>query len=257
MNTDEKINQYYKQYKIFVKEDNMPTIYPVVAPESETKNNFAYVKTELLRENIVPIMYKESVFEYNDIFSKSIFFHEFTHVYDANFKFKNSNTEDFVTVMNTYSEYHASQIEMGIQFEMKNKNDIYSLPLKFKNNKILYYKNQIKDIKSYVLIPYQEIMITLSQIKKNLSKLSNDELAILYKIIEKNIFYYYGKYDFYCKYSGVKIEDLLLKNCTQFKNEINNIHKLIKSNNIINNINNIQLEIKNFKTNFLKFFIYS
>lgn len=256
MNTNGKVNQYYEQYKNFIKENNMPTIYPVIIPksESERKNSFAYVKAELLRKNIVPIMYKESAFEYNEVFSKSIFFHEFTHIYDANFKFKDLNEEDFITVMNTYSEYHASQIEMGIQFDMKNKNDIFRLHSKIKQKNFLFYKDKIKDIKSYILVPYQEIVITLNQTKKNFSKLSNDELASLYKIIEKNIFYYYGKYDFYCKYSELKMEDMLLKSCSQFKNEISHMHNLVKSKNVTDNTNEIKLAIKKFKIEFIKYF---
>ena len=118
----------------------------------------------------------------------------------------------------------------------------------------MFYKDKIKDIKSYILVPYQEIVITLNQTKKNFSKLSNDELASLYKIIEKNIFYYYGKYDFYCKYSELKVEDVLLKSCPQFKNEISHMHNLVKSKNVIDNTNEIQLAIKRFKTEFIKYF---
>lgn len=245
MNKNKIIDQFYEDFKVFMKENNMPLINAI--EKSDNSYSFAYVEKDSIHNQCVPVVYEESLFDYNEDFIKSIFFHEFTHIYDANIRFKNLNNDDFNTIMDTYSEYHASQIEMGVSLHIKNKNDIVTLSSKLKSKTGIFYRNNFEDIESYILIPLADIITVLCQQKGSCIDMSNNEFAKQFVKMKKNIFYYYGKYDLYTKYSRKNMPDLLNKNCPNFIDRISEIHNAVKSKNIESNINNIRHLTKTFQ----------
>ena len=250
------INQLYEEFKSFIKENNMPLIVPVEKPSNKNRiDTFAFIEKEYIRNIAVPIVYDKSLFDYNEDFIKSIFFHEFTHIYDANIRFKNLNDDDFNIVMDTYSEYHASQIEMGISLNMKNKNDIVTLSSKLKSKTNIFYRNNFEDIKTYILIPLSDIITVLCQRKGSCIDMSNDEFAKQFVKMKKNIFYYYGKYDLYIKYSEKNMPDLLIKNCPKFIDRISEIHNAVKIKNIESNIHNIKYLTKTFQNEVFEYLL--
>lgn len=247
MNKNKITNQFYEDFKVFIKENNMPLINAIEKPNNNSINSFAYVEKDSIHNQCVSVIYEESLFDYNEYFIKSIFFHEFTHIYDANIKFKNLNDDDFNTVMDTYSEYHASQIEMGVSLNMKNKNDIATLSSKIKSKTNIFYRNNFEDIESYILIPLADIISVLTQERGSCIDMSDDEFAKQFVKMKKSIFYYYGKYDLYIKYSSKNMPDLLNKNCPQFMDKISEIHNAVKNKNIESNIHNIRYLEKTFQ----------
>lgn len=81
MNANEKINKYYDEYKNFMKISDMPLIVPVERKEAGDYNALAYLDRDFIKGNAIPIMYMDFLFDYNESFIRSIFFHEFTHIY--------------------------------------------------------------------------------------------------------------------------------------------------------------------------------
>lgn len=248
------VNQYYEEFKVFIKENNMPLVIPVEKSSNKNMGVLAFIERDYIRERAIPIVYNKTLFDYNENFIKSIFFHEFTHIYDANIKFKNLNENDFNTIMDTFSEYHASQIEMGSILGMKNKNDVLTISSKVKSKRKIFYKNELEYIESYVVIPLSDITSVICQDKGTYINMPSFEFTKQYMKIEKNIFYYYGKYDLYIKYSGRNMQDLLISNCPEFSKEINNIHKILKSKDIVNNIDSMRSAVHNFKEKYFEYF---
>lgn len=247
MNTKEKIYNYYDEYKKFMRVDKMPLIVPVEKHKTHNMDSFASLDKDFIQGQGIPIIYVDSLLNYDESFIKSIFFHEFTHIYDANIKFINLDKSSLDVVMDSFSEYHASQIEMASQLGMKNKNDIFTLSGKFKTDCKMKYKEEITDIQNYILYSLADITYVLNSQQNSLSNMSDFLFEKQYIETEKRIFYYYGKYDLYIKYSGKNMPDLLLQNCPQFSKEINNIHNFAKSKDIINNIDPMKSAINDFR----------
>lgn len=110
MDKNKIINQYYDEFKVFIKENKMPLIIPVEkSSENNNMDEFAFIEKDFIRGIAVPIIYNKSLFNYNENFVKSIFFHEFTHIYDA---IKLRNNPNYNDIMCTYSEIHASYVMM-------------------------------------------------------------------------------------------------------------------------------------------------
>lgn len=256
MDKNKIINQYYDEFKVFIKENKMPLIIPVEkSSENNNMDEFAFIEKDFIRGIAVPIIYNKSLFDYNENFVKSIFFHEFTHIYDANIRFKNLNEKDFNTVIDSYSEYHASQIEMGSLIGMKNKNDVLTIASKLEIKSKVFYKNELEDIESYIITPLADITSIICQDRDAYIDLSDFEFAKQYVKLEKNIFYYYGKYDLYTKYANKNMPDLLQKNCQNFSDIISKIHNAVKTKNIEPSIYNIRNLLKNFQDNVYTYFL--
>lgn len=254
MNTKEKIYNYYDEYKKFMRVDKMPLIVPVEKHKTHNCDSFASLDKDFIQGQGVPIIYVDSLLNYDESFIKSIFFHEFTHIYDANIKFINLDKSSLNVVMDSFSEYHASQIEMASQLGMKNKNDVFTLSGKFKTGCKMKYKEEITDIQNYILYSLADITNVLVNPQGSFSNMPEYLFLKQYVDTERRIFYYYGKYDLYTKYSGKNMSDLLINNCSEFSKEINNIHSILKSKNVINNIDSMKFAIQDFKEKYFEHF---
>nr|DAP35475.1 MAG TPA: peptidase [Caudoviricetes sp.] len=254
MNANEKINKYYDEYKNFMKISDMPLIVPVERKEAGDYNALAYLDRDFIKGNAIPIMYMDFLFDYNESFIRSIFFHEFTHIYDANKSFENLDESEINIAIDSFSEYHASQIEMASQLGMKNKNDIFALSRKFKTGCKMMCKEESMDIQNYILCSLADITNVLMSPQYSFSNKPNYLFEKEYSDIERRIFYYYGKYDLYNKYSGKNMPDLLISNCPEFSKEINNIHDVLKSKDFVNNIDSMKAAIDDFQKLYFEYF---
>ena len=74
MDKNKIINQYYDEFKVFIKENKMPLIIPVEkSSENNNMDEFAFIEKDFIRGIAVPIIYNKSLFDYNENFVKSIF----------------------------------------------------------------------------------------------------------------------------------------------------------------------------------------
>lgn len=254
MNAKEKIYNYYDEYKKFMQVDKMPLIIPVERHKNRNYDSLASLDKDFIQVHGIPVTYVDSLLNYDEQFIKSIFFHEFTHIYDANIKFINLDKESLDIVMDSFSEYHASQIEMASQTDMKSKNDIFTLSTKFRAGCKMKDKEEVTDVQNYILNPLSDIVSVLNNPRCSFSNMSEYFFLKQYLDTERRIFYYYGKYDLYIKYSGRNMQDLLISNCPEFSKEINNIHKILKSKDIVNNIDSMRSAVHNFKEKYFEYF---
>lgn len=250
---EKKILTYYKEYKQFIEEENMPEIALFNVDSSDARKTLAYTKVEFLKMPIVPVYYKSKLFSYHEQFYRSILFHEFTHIYDSHIFFKEENFNDFLLLMRTFSEYHAAQIELASQLEIARYSDIAN---KFQTNKTMVYNNEKCNIQDYLLFTLSEVAKVLDSNAHTFKLLNDYEFNILYVNTETQLFYYLGKIDLCKKYGKDKIYDLLLENhCEEFKQDILKIHQMVANKDyLLEHIDEMHNVMQAFQHHFFEYY---
>ena len=106
---DKKIYDLYNKYTSQSSYRYLPDIN---LKEIKEDGVLAYFDFNELIDKKYNLKINKNIFQYNNNYIKSILFHEFTHLYDY-INLKDSIEEnDLMQIMNSYSEYHASQIEL-------------------------------------------------------------------------------------------------------------------------------------------------
>lgn len=96
--------EYCKEIK------NIPPIQEIELLDKNDSSHARFKSIDLYNQKYILYVQKE-IYEYTDVSTRSILFHEFTHLADA-IKYKDKKYEVFLNIMSSYSEYHASYIEM-------------------------------------------------------------------------------------------------------------------------------------------------
>lgn len=239
---DKYVQNCYLDYKKFMKQTNIPDIEPIFDVDGASiKNTVAYVENDDLRKSIIPIYISKDLFSYNEQYYKSKLFHEFTHIFDANVTFEKIYDEDeLLKLMSSYSEYHASQIELLSLLKYK---VISPIVKKFNLNTKIYEKNEYKTIQDYLLTPLVDALTILDKDRNAYTLLTDNEYNIKYVTAEKNIFYYLGKYRVCDVYADKKPHNFFHE-FGVFENDVQNIYCSLKSKdftNILNNTNNFMM----------------
>ena len=100
-----KIYNYYEEYKKFMNITEIPNIEIILNTENHPTDSTAFVEIT----SDITLHIDSDVFTYNENYIRGILFHEFTHVYDY---VRLKDKENFKDILGTWSEYHASQIEL-------------------------------------------------------------------------------------------------------------------------------------------------
>ena len=109
-----KIKQYYKEFKDFIESTaSLPQIKPIKIYYDG--NILAYVDLNEIKQEEIPLYYTDELVKQPIQCVKSKIFHKFTHIYDANIQFANMSSNSLSDIMNTYSEFHASQDLRGFE----------------------------------------------------------------------------------------------------------------------------------------------
>lgn len=247
------IYNLYEKYKVYIHERSLPDIIPIDATEYNINNNLAFLKSEFVYQNPIPIYYDRKLFKYEKQFYKSILYHEFTHIYDIHVGFKNIKDKDIFTLLtSTYSEYHASQIELLSQI---NSNSIADAIDNLDINSDMIYKNEHLNLNQYLIIPLADFTSVLDKAHNAYQNLSEFEFARQYVNVEKSIMYYLGKYDTCKSFASGTIFNLLEKNCPVFVNDIEEIHVILKSKEeIYNNVDKLKNAVLNFQNHYYSYF---
>ena len=130
------------------------------------KNAFAYLEYEELLQNKNILYIDTNLFAYNDNFVKSIIFHEFTHLNDFNYLKDKFNKIQLLELMQTYSEYHASQIELLSQLY----NSLIGIQKRVNRNQKIWYKNEQQSINEHLIYPLADGLTILDTSYKNFFK---------------------------------------------------------------------------------------
>lgn len=194
------IQEQYQYYKRFMGNVKLPNIKPILNTDSSiTGGTLAHVNSDDIRKNLISIYFSRELFEYNEQYYKSKLYHEFTHIYDANIIFNEIlDIEKFDKLMSSYSEFHASQVELLSCF---NYDSIDNINPKFDINSMIYEKNELMDINDYLLHCFVTPCMILEKERTDYMQLNKHEYNVKYVLAQKTLMYYLGKYSVCDMYS--------------------------------------------------------
>lgn len=210
-----------------LKDDIMPVLNPIQESNNFSENGkipLAYINSDEIRNRIVNLYYSSNLLMCPVIFQKSKFFHEFTHILDANLISTNFSYDEFRAIMATYSEYHASQIELACNIEFRNIHSFHKINL---SKTFVTYENRKIKIETDYLHPMADSLVIIEKDSDAYSNLPDYEYYLNYSVFETKTMYYLGKKNFCAKYSITKTADIIDKSYGIFTPYIRIIEKLI------------------------------
>ena len=246
---DEIIQDIYRSFKKFIKNNNLPEIIPIYdVSYSKLDNVFSYVNPFPYKSTKVEIHISPELFEYKERFYKSILFHEFTHIFDLSNTLKNYNATEQNSLMSTYSEYHASQIELLCNLGYT------SIPIykKFYMSDKVVYQNEIESVEETLTRPLSDALAVLNKNQDAFISLPDKDYNIKYVKTKKNIMYYLGKYNVCQKYATTKPFNFF-DNFGEFKQDILNYYILLNNKDFKNIIKCDNV----FRNNYFNYFKFS
>lgn len=244
--TKDSVYELYNEYK---KEKNCAELPNFDLDISYSVGALAMFKLdELLEENYI-LHINHLISTYEDIFTKSILYHEFTHFYDfINMKDKilRKNIEYF---MRTYSEYHASQEEISFQ--------INHIHLKSVNDKVFYKSKEKCDIYDYLTDPLSMAMNEMDKERGAYKNMTELEVETKFHYTEKALFYYLGKLSISHKYFPNDVKNIIPTINPVFSNDMNQIKTILDlSNNIEDTVELLGKCLDSFNRDFILYFKY-
>ena len=230
------VEQCYDEYKIFMnleKSDSLPIILPIICEDlnKETNAPLAYVQPNNVLLPAVPLYISKHLFDYSEQFQKSIFFHEFTHIMDANLIFSNYNQKDLEALMSTYSEYHASQAELLCNIGFENVKEFRQLDL---DNTFVVGAEGVEPITQNYLEPLVKALGIMDKPSNTYQNLNAIEYYRNYSLFEKTTMYYLGKRKLCENLSIKRIQNITEKNYGEFYPFIKNIELCIEKHDFRN-----------------------
>ena len=141
--TQKYFNLWYEEYKDFVNVNDLPDI--KIEPFINTESERCYV--EHRADGNVIYVNQLNIYILREKSTKSIAFHEFTHVYD-HYLLQQNNIVDKENHAFIYHEYHATIIEMMCALGFKNITEIPKINI---NTSKVYLGMEHKNLKQYLL----------------------------------------------------------------------------------------------------------
>lgn len=219
--TRQKCNKWYNEYKKFMVLDKLPKvdIIPILntdTPQCEVKHpqhpNGAH--TIYVNQLLIPVYGLEA--------TKTMMYHEFTHVYDDYSLFPNLDSAKKHGYVWCYSEYHATYIEMLCSLEFTQFNEQMKITLDSPIHQGLQ-----KTLKDFLEKENEDMFITINTLNKNISK--DNVIRIL-----RFLAYTMARYDFLCKFCP---EGLTLFNAIEIFYDIFSKDNIMNLNEIFKTIN--------------------
>lgn len=230
---EQKIQNYYNEFKKFINCNSLPEIKPIFDID-DSQDMEGYINIKDSNNLCITIHLKPSIFNYNEGYYKCVLFHEFTHIYDSAITFKNVVDDiDLKILLSTYSEYHASQVELlcNVGYDR-----CYNICSKFNINKEILRKNEKINIKKYFLLSLIEAQDILNENDNIYIDLTAEEYAHVFNKSLKKIMYYLGKYNILEKYSN-NPPCIFFNEFGMFEKDIEDLYKYLKTKNYNSLIN--------------------
>lgn len=228
------ILQCYKEYVKFM--DLEPNFLPQIEPIKITIENitngsrpYAYINSDETGDNPRKLYYSSKLSQYHKDFIKSIIFHELTHLLDEIELSKTYSDKKYSTIMNTYSEYHASQIELACKVGFRNIHSFHKINL---DKTFVPYEDKTRKITADYLQPLADSSLIIERPTNYYHEIPCDEYYRYYKTFEAKVMYYLGKKNFCKKYSLTKIPDITQKTYGEFYPIIHSIEQSIINNDL-------------------------
>lgn len=206
----EFVLECYKEYAKFmdIGNDVLPDINPI-SQNSNNKNNgkspYAYIDDGEIGDNPINLYYSQILCDCHKTFQKAILFHEFTHIYDETIFWSIYDKKELSSIMATYSEYHAAQIELACKVGFRSIHSCYKINL---SKTYVYAQNKKIKIEIDYIHPVSDALTIVEQPSDSYINLDEYDYFLNYKIFEAKTMYYLGKKNFCQKYSLKKISDM-------------------------------------------------
>lgn len=242
------ILSYYEEYKTYMDLNNdvLPQINPIQS-DNNIINDFAHINSDEISDKNINLYYNSKIVNYSEHFQKTKFFHEFTHVLDASQLLNKYDEENINAILSTYSEYHASQIELAYNIGFRNIHSFHKINLDKTYVEDEFGKTKIKN--DY-LKPLADATIIIDKDSSVYYNLSAEEYYKKYKAFETNTMYYLGKQNFCSKFSLKPVPSITKSSYGIFYPYVKNIEILIKNKDI----DNLLIAKKELSAAFLKIY---
>ena len=149
--------------------------------------------------------------------------------------------------MSSFSEYHASQIEILTILGYENINKVNE---KFHLNKTVYYKDSFMDIENYLIRPLADALTGLNKPRLFYIISNKRQYIEKYTLTERSIMYYLGKYNIAQRYAMEEPHNFFDK-FLAFQNDINDLYMNLQNRNF----DRIIIAKDNFMKHYLEYFV--
>lgn len=212
----------YKHFNDYKKQYNQHELHLDNIVLTENKSYWAeFLAKELYNKNYI-LYINEKLTQMNDRFIKCVLFHEFTHLADS-YQFTDAEYIVFMYIMNTYSECHASEVELIQKIKLINE------PISIQS--VLYTGETLKEFMDNKFTDFE------CDIKKTIN--NNKAISI------RSLYYFCGylraleKYKISYTYNIHFQEKLLTEYC-------NNIIKIMKNPSNVSQITKSYINLRDY-----------
>lgn len=205
---------------------------------NENDSSYARFNSRDLYYKRYVLYIQKDIYEHTDASTKSILFHEFTHLADS-IKYRKKKYERYLDIMSSYSEYHAAYIEMLQIIKYCNDQSIN------KESEIIY-RNCYLTIESLMNQSYRDSISIFENVDDSFDGVHNFYYYLGYrKALQKyNLDFTFNFLDFnplYMIYIKNIFDFIESNEITKLADEhaklLHSIDTEIKSNNILNHFN--------------------
>ena len=216
----------FEEYKKFlnIQDKKLPKINPII--DNKTDNVFACVLMDEIKYPVTNIYYKKDLDQYSEQFVKSKLFHEFTHIIDYLVFSQQYSEQVLISIMSTYSEYHASQIELMSNIGYKNIRSLKRIDIK---KTLISNGKDYHNVESDYLGHFAESLVVIRKPKDSYMELDILEYFTKFRVFSVKAMYYMGKRDLCEMISTYPLVDLTQSEYKEFspylikiKNDIQN-----------------------------------
>lgn len=223
----DKVLDFYKEYKVFMNLQNilLPEITPIIEPVNILPT-LAHINTDEITSENVNIYCSPKLFECSEQFQKTKIFHEFTHILDYLNLSTKYHGEDLDKILATYSEYHASQIELACNIGFKNIHALHKINL---DKTYVATETGTTIIENDYINPMASALVVIDKPSDAYLNLSSEDYYAHFIKFEINTMYYLGKQNFCSKISLKRIPNITRQNYLDFYPCLSNIEFCIKN----------------------------
>lgn len=224
----DRILKFYEEYKLYM--DLQDTVFPNLIPILENDDNIidtlAYINSDETTLETANLYYCSKLFNQSEQFQKAKLFHEFTHILDRINLSECYNGEELDIILSTYSEYHASQVELACNVGFRNIHAFHKLNL---DKTYVETETGKTKIQNDYLQPMAVALCIINKPSNTYLKLSSEDYFSYFKKFEVNTMYYLGKENFCSKFSLKQVPNITRQRYLDFYPYVIGIEICIKN----------------------------
>lgn len=172
-----------------ITKEELPIINPIINDDGNAMI-LAYVNADEILQSTVNLYINSKLFTYDKKYQKSKLFHEFTHIFDANKLLGNYPYKIMECLLSTYSEYHASQIELAYNIGAKSINTLPKIDI---HKTYVAYENKVVEVSTDFLQPLADAICIIDKNRMAYFSLKPSEYYRKYLVFRTKSMYYLGK----------------------------------------------------------------